>query len=178
MRRALPLLGMLAAALGTANCGQAAGIGAGDLDLRTDSTTYKLRYTPGLYWIDMLVTVTNRSARDVYLHRACGYGEKPHRELRRTDDSDSRIWLGVAFCITQPLQLPIRVRAGETYVDEFSLPSTESPNATPPITMDERTGRFQLEYFIQTENRVEGWDAVELLPLSTRLSNSFRVDPP
>ena len=178
MRSRSPTYLALLALLPALACGEPAGLGGEDVDIRTDLTTYKLQYTPGLFWVEMSVTYTNFSSRAVYLHRTCGYGGEPQRELQRIDDSGSPIWLGVNVCITQPLRLPIEVLAGSTYIDEFTLHSTESPNANPPITMDQRTGTFRLEYFIQSENRVEGWSAVSLLPLHQRLSNSFRVLPP
>ncbi len=168
----------LAVLVGGVACGDPTGLGSEDVELHTDRTTYRLQYQPGIYSVEMTVTYTNRRSQPVYFHRTCGYGHEPHRELRRADDSTTPIWLGLGVCITQPLRLPIEVPVGASYEDQFVLVSTESPNANPPITMDQRTGTFRLEYFIQTENRVEGWSAVALVPLKERLSNRFRVVPP
>jgi len=175
-----PFLSVIAAVLGlgVAACGEPAGPSPEDVDLRTDRTAYTLQHAQGLYWIELSVTYTNHSAQAVYLHRACGSGDGPHRELRRVDDSGADIELGAVICITRPLQPPIEVGPGDTYLDRFSAYSAESPNANPPITMDQRTGTFRLEYFVQSENRVEGWEAVALLPEARRVSNSFRVEAP
>jgi hypothetical protein len=163
-------------------CGDGAGPGdeGREVDLtplQTDRTDYFLSYTPdmGIYWLDMTVTFTNRGSGWLYLHRTCGHGDAPQRVVRRVDDSGARTWLGDVTCITAVLRLPIPVGPGETFVDRFTLYSTESPNANPPITMDQRTGTFRLEYFIQTENRVEGWAAVALVPEARRVTNAFRV---
>jgi hypothetical protein len=176
----LALVGWIARSMlllaGAASCGDATGVN--ETNIQTDSTTYHLKYLPGIYWIDVKVTYTNRYFRPVYLHRACGFGDEPHRELRRTEDVTTRVVLGGPVCITRPLRPPIEVAAWATYEDHFELVSPESPFASPPITMDQRTGTFRLEYFIQSENRVEGWSAVTLVPVEQRLSNSFRVLPP
>lgn len=146
--------------------------------IRTDSTFYHLSYVPGLYTVRMQTQYANEHSTPVYLHRGCGYSDQPSRVLVRADESERPIELGQGVCITRPLRLPIEVAPGATFIDEFELSSSESPNAVPPITMDMRTGVFRLEYFIQRTNRVGGWDAVDLLPLDQRISNVFRVDPP
>jgi hypothetical protein len=176
-RRRLALI-VLVPALCTAGCGEPAAFSAGDVDIRTDRTTYQLQQQPGSYQIDLAVTLVNRTSSTLYLHRTCGSGEEPQRVVGRVDNSGSRVELGVIACITAPLRLPITLGPGATYIDQFALYSGESPNANPPITMDQRTGIFRLEYFIQSENRVEGWNPVALLPESLRLSNSFRVEAP
>jgi hypothetical protein len=146
-----------------------------DVDLRTDRATYVLQYASQMYWIDLTVTYVNPRPSAVYLHRACGAGDEPQRWVRRVDDSGVDVELGQVACITQQLRPPIEVGPGETYVDQVTVYSSLSPRANPPITMAERTGTFRLEYFIQSENRVEGWEAVALVPEAGRVSNSFRV---
>jgi len=149
-----------------------------DVDLRTDRATYALQYTAGMYWIDMTVTYVNRRPTAVYFHRMCGSGDAPHRRVWRVDDSGVDVELGQVVCITQQLRPPIEVGPGATYVDRVMLHSMLSPGANPPITMAERTGTFRLEYLIQTESRVEGWEAVALVPEAGRVSNSFQVTAP
>lgn len=149
-----------------------------DPSIRTDAPVYALQYQPGIYTVRIRAEYTNRTGRTVYLHRHCGYGDRPHRHLVRADADVTPIWLNEGACISLPLRLPIPVRAGETYGDEFELVSTESPHAQPPITMGQRTGVFQLVYDVQRTNRVDGWGGVDLLPLEQRVSNAFRVEPP
>jgi hypothetical protein len=146
--------------------------------IRTNSTVYHLSHQYALFTVRMRTYYTNDHDTPVYLHRACGYGDQPYKVLVRADGSERPIDLGRGVCITQPLRLPIEVAPGATFIDEFELSSTESPNAVPPITMDMRTGVFRLEYFIQRTNRVDGWWPVDLIPLDQRISNVFRVDPP
>lgn len=145
--------------------------------IRTDAAVYALKYQPGIYTVRIRAEYTNRTGSTVYLHRRCGYGDKPHRNLIRSGSDTTSIWLNEGVCITRPLRSPISVQPGDSYSDEFELVSTESPHAQPPITMAMRTGAFQLVYHVQRSNRVEGWGGVDLLPLAHRISNVFRVQP-
>lgn len=176
----LRYVAVLGAAVAGAACAADLSLGPadGDRPIRTDAAEYELRYQPGMYTLHMRAEYTNRTGKTVYLHRQCGYSDRPHRHLVRADTDSAPIWLGAGFCITQPLRAPIPVAPGETYADEFQMWSTESPNAQPPITMAQRTGTFRLVYHVQRTDRVEGWEGVDLLPLEQRVSNVFQVKPP
>jgi hypothetical protein len=179
-RSLLPLFAAVTAVLCASACEGPTALEVADDEalLRTDRTAYVLEYEPELFWVDLTVTYRNPRSRPVYFHRRCGYGDEPHRQLIRSDSSGADIKLGGSGCTTGTLKPPIEVGPGETFVDEVRLYSTLSPGANPPITMDQRTGTFRLVYFIQTDNRVEGWEAVALLPEGQRVSNSFQVTPP
>jgi hypothetical protein len=176
-RWSLPLLTGMTAVLCAAACAGPSllEVADEDVELRTDRASYTLEYTTGMYWLDLTVTYVNRRPVAVYFHRECGSGNEPHRVVRRVDDSGVDAELGQVVCITQELRPPIEVGPGETYVDRVMLHSLLSPGANPPITMAERTGTFRLEYFIQGDGRVDGWEPVALLPEARRVSNSFRV---
>lgn len=146
--------------------------------IQTDSTDYRLRYQGGLYSVSLEVRVTNPLDRTVFLHRECGYGDRPSRWLLRTDGDTTSVRLGRSACITQPLRPPIPLHSGETYVDQVELLSAESPNANPPITMEMRTGSFVLVYDVQLTYAVEGWRPPDPLPPARTTSNPFVVRVP
>lgn len=146
--------------------------------IRTDSTGYRLRYDGGMYSVRLRVHVTNPLDRTVFLHRQCGYGESPSRRLLRADGDTTSIRLDSGMCITQPLREPIPLHGGETYVDEVELSSPESPHASPPITLEMRTGEFVLVYAVQLTDAVGGWGPVDPLPPERTTSNPFVVLAP
>lgn len=152
-------------------------VGTVNLSISTDSTTYELQRTPGIYSVSLTVDITNEGHSTVFLHRACGYGDQPGYTLTRVK-GDERIWLGNLICITKPLRQPIPLEPGETYTHLLEMESTVSPNAVPPKTMDMRTGEFLLEYHVQRTDRVEGWAPVDLADEPKRWSNTFTVLPP
>jgi len=151
---------------------------AADAPWQTDQRVYTLSYQPGLFSVTVRAEYTNKTATAVYLHRVCGYGNEPSHYLIRADDREARVWLGVQSCITGQPRPPIPIGVGETYSQDFTLYSTESPGANPPITMATRTGRFRLIFEVQSTDRVGGWQGVDLLPESERVSNTFAVVPP
>ena len=146
--------------------------------IRTDRTEYRLRHASGMYSVRLRVHVTNPLDRTVYLHRECGYGESPSRRLLRADGDTTSIRLDSGVCITRPLREPIPLRGGETYVDEVELSSPESPHASPPITLEMRTGEFVLVYAIQPTDAIGGWGSVDPLPPERTTSNPFVVLAP
>ncbi len=145
---------------------------------QTDRSVYTLAYQPGVYSIKVLAQYANKSSATVYLHRACGYGEEPSTYLMRADEREESVWLGGSVCITAPQRAPIAVGPGETFSRELTLYSSESPHANPPIGMNTRTGLFRMVFEVQSTNRTDGWQAVDLLPVSARVSNAFTVLPP
>ncbi len=177
-------IGMVVAAFALAGC---AADPAAPVDLlpdsanspwQTDRSVYTLDHQPGMYSIKVLAQYANKSASTVYLHRACGYGEDPSAYLMRADDREESVWLGGSVCISAPQRAPIAVGPGETFSRELTLYSSESPNASPPIGMETRTGAFRLVFEVQSTDRSGGWSAVDLLPESERVSNTFTVLPP
>jgi len=166
--------------LGTTSCGDPTWLQHFEVDIVPDSTTYHLQYLDGFYyWIDMKVTVTNCGSRAIYLHRHCGTGESPQRHITGAVDAEMAhdILVGTP-CQRWADRLPVELLPGATYEDSLSPMSVVTRIPDPAGTMGERTGSFRLEYFIQSENRVEGWDAVALLPLEQRLSAIFTIVPP
>jgi hypothetical protein len=145
---------------------------------QTDRSVYTLTYEPGMYSTRVQAQYTNKTNATVYLHRACGYGNEPSRYLMRADDREESVWLGSQVCISAEPRAPIPVGAGETYSQELTLYSSESPGANPPISMATRTGAFRIVFEVQSTDRVGGWTAVDLLPESERVSNVFTVLAP
>jgi len=139
---------------------------------QTDTTTYSIAQQPGEISVQMRVNYVNPSSQSTYLHRACGYGDEPARQLVRADAPETLVELGIQWCQTEVLRLPIEVPAGATYVDEFSLRAFGL--ATEDIAQ-ENEGVFRLMYFVQTQNVVDGWNAVSLVPEVDRLSNEFQL---
>ena len=148
------------------------------VDVSTDATEYRLEGVPGGYMLRMDVTVTNLSRQTLFLHRQCGFGDEPARTLRREEGDATPVRLGVLGCASGSIREPISLPPGEEFLHQLRLYSSESPNAVPPETMEHRTGRFRIVYFVQRTSRVEGWTAVDALPEESTRSGVFEVLPP
>lgn len=180
MMRALSFL-LLAAC--TTACGLLDGNGSSgsiDVQVTTDSARYVLHDAPGQRQIELHVTLENRGTRRVYLHRACGYGDKPSASLLRVDDSRVQIndfVIGIA-CKNKPYRPPLALRAGESHVHTIRLSTTESPFARYPTLGDTSEVSYRVEYDIQRSDEGRGWEPVDLIEASQRISNDFTVVVP
>jgi len=148
------------------------------VDVSTDAVEYRLEVVPGGYLLELNVAVTNLSSRTIFLHRQCGSGDEPERTLRREEGDGTPVRLGVIPCVSGSLREPIPLSPGESLLQQLSLLSAESPNQQPPVTMEQRTGRFRIAYHVQRTSRVAGWEAVDALPVENTQSEVFEVLPP
>jgi len=140
----------------------------------TDAAVYTLAREDGGYAATALATYTNSTGRPVYYRRCTRESTGPMYGLRRTgEDSTARSFvLAVWACVGG---VPTgRVLPGGSLSARVSLGSTDSPQAQPPITPEERVGQFRIEFALCAQHADDS-DDCEALPQSARESNAFEL---
>jgi hypothetical protein len=142
--------------------------------IATDAAEYVLAKVPGGYEAEAEAVYTNTTGRTVYYQRCTPEIEGPIHRIRRTGpDSTAEAWIGAAWACVGGVPTG-RVRPGEMLRARVWLGSTESPQARPPITPEERVGQFRIEFALCTHYAADS-DACEALPQAGRESNTFLV---
>jgi hypothetical protein len=160
----------------------APGLGPGDFvpstsalpPVTTDAGTYTLARIDGGYEAEALATYTNTTGRPVYYQRCLPESAGPMYGLRRTGpDSTADSFVGGAWACVGGVPTG-RVLPGATLSVRVSLGSTDSPQAQPPITPEQRVGRFRIELALCTQHADDS-DDCEPLPQAARESNAFEL---
>lgn len=140
----------------------------------TNATFYTLEREDGGYAAEALATYTNSTGRPVYYQRCTRESTGPVYFLRRTGaDSAAGSFVGGAWACVGGVPTG-RVLPGRTLSARVSLGSTDSPQAQPPITPEERVGRFRIEFALCAEHADDS-DDCEALPQVARESNAFEL---
>lgn len=140
----------------------------------TDAAVYTLARVDGGYAAEALATYTNITGRPVYYQRCMPEFAGPMYGLRRTGaDSTARsvveaVWACVGGVPTG------RVLPGATLSAKVDLGSYDSPQARPPITPEQRIGRFRIDFALCAQHADDS-GYCEALPLAARESNAFEV---
>jgi hypothetical protein len=140
----------------------------------TDATIYTLAREDGGYAATALATYTNSTGRPVYYRRCTRESTGPLYGIRRTgEDSTARSFvLAVWACVGG---VPTgRILPGGTLSARVSLGSTDSPQAQPPITPEQRVGHFRIEFALCARHADDS-DDCEALPQAARESNAFEL---
>jgi hypothetical protein len=148
------------------------------VDVSTDGTEYRLERVQGGYVFELSAAVANLSEQTVFLERSCGYGDEPHRTLLRPEGDDTPVRVGEIACAAGEARDPIPLAPGQTLRENVRFVSPASPNATPQVRMEERTGMFRLAYQIRTVPRRESGRLRGVLPQDRTTSGIFEVLPP
>jgi hypothetical protein len=140
----------------------------------TDASVYALTKVSGGFDAQAEAVYTNRTGRTVYYQRCLRESEGPIHWLRRTGpDSTAPSFVGGAWACVGGVPTG-RVRPGEVLRAQVWLGSTDSPQARPPITPEERVGRFRVEFALCVRPEADS-DDCEPLPAPARESNAFEV---
>jgi hypothetical protein len=140
----------------------------------TDAAVYTLEHRDREYVAEALATYTNSTGRPVYYQRCMPDFTGPINCVRRTgEDSTARVFVGGAWACVGGVPTG-RVLPGESISARVSLGSTDSPQARPRVTPEERVGRFRIEFALCARQE-EDSDNCELLPQAARESNAFDV---
>jgi hypothetical protein len=138
----------------------------------TDAAVYTLEHQDGGYVAEAVATYTNSTGRLVYYQRCTPEDTGPINWLRRTgEDSTARVSVGGAWACVGGVPTG-QVLPGESLSARVSLGSTDSPQARPPITPEERVGRFRIEFALCARHADDS-DNCEALPQAARESNAF-----
>ena len=140
----------------------------------TDASVYTLEKVSGGYDAFAEAVYTNTTGRTVYYQQCMPGIQGPIYGLRRTGaDSAATAFVGAVWACVGGVPTG-RVRPGETLSTRVWLGSTDSPHARPPITPDQRVGRFRIEFALCTQYEADS-DDCEALPQGARESNTFAV---
>jgi hypothetical protein len=140
----------------------------------TDAAIYTLAREEGGFAATALATYTNSTGRPVYYRRCTPESTGPLYDLRRTGAASTArsFVLAVRACVGG---VPTgRILPGGTLSARVSLGSTDSPQAQPPITPEQRVGHFRIEFALCAE-QAEDSDDCEALPQAARESNAFEL---
>ena len=158
-----------------ASCGDTlVGPPRGNEPVQMDATAYRLHFDDGLYEAGGVARYTNTGTTDIHYKRCRGDSDGPMYGIRR--ESEGRSFIGHAWLCVGGVPTG-RIGPGETIEVPVWLGSTESPNASPPILMEHRTGFFRVVLEL-CEEAVDDSDDCTLLPEHERWSNLFEVLPP
>ena len=141
-----------------------------------DAEVYTLARVPGGYEASALATYRNLSDRIVSFERCTAEWRGPIYLARRTGPDSTRpaFVTGIPACVGGVP--PGRVYPGAAIVVPVTFVSLDSPSSTPPITPDQRMGRFRLELGLCTD-AVAGVRC-EPIPQSARQSAPFEIRLP
>ncbi len=140
----------------------------------TDSAVYTLARVDGGYSAEAVATYTNTTGRSVYYQRCLPESEEPIHGVRRTGpDSTARTFLGSAWACVGGVPTG-RVVPGAALGARVNLGSTDSPDAQPPITPEQRVGRFRVELALCARHADDSGDC-DALPQAARESNVFEL---
>ncbi len=140
----------------------------------TDAGIYTLARVEGGYEAEALATYTNTTGRPVYYQRCLPESAGPMYGVRRTGpDSTAPSFVASVWACVGGVPTG-RVLPGGTLSARLSLGSTDSPQAQPPITHEQRVGRFRIEFALCTQHADDS-DACEPLPQAARESNAFEL---
>jgi hypothetical protein len=143
----------------------------------TDAAVYTLARVDGGYAGEALATYTNTTGRTVYYRRCMPESTGPIFGLRRTGaDSSAPAFVGSVWACVGGVHTG-RIRAGGTLSARVDLGSWDSPLAQPPVTADQRAGRFRIEFALCAEDAADS-DSCEAIPQPARESNAFVVRLP
>jgi hypothetical protein len=158
-------------------CSEPAGPQRDSSPIQTDATVYHLADKGDYYDGWAIATYVNRTSAPVYFARCLPSDSTPIYWLRRIGPNPAtKTFLGFAWaCVgsvptgTLPVGDSLRVRVW--------LGSADSPNANPPITPDERSGTFRIDFALCLVFRADS-DDCEPVPRTQRQSNAFEVQLP
>ena len=140
----------------------------------TDAAVYTLVREDGGYAAEALATYTNTTGRPVYYKRCTRESKGPMYGLRRTGaDSTARSFVGGVWACVGGVPTD-RVLPGGSLSARVSLGSTDSPLAQPPITPQQRVGRFRIDFALCAQHADDS-DDCEALPHVARESNAFEL---
>jgi hypothetical protein len=147
--------------------------------IETDAANYLLAKVPGGYAAEAEAVYTNTTGHPVYYQRCLGESDGPIYSIRRTGrDSTapavvSPVWSCVGGVPTG------QVRPADELRVPVLLGSTDSPEAQPPISPEERVGQFRVEFAL-CSNYAADSENCTALPQPARESNAFdvRLSPP
>ena len=143
----------------------------------TDAAVYTLTRIDGGYAAEALATYTNTTGRTVYYRRCMPESTGPIFGLRRTGaDSSAPAFVGGVWACVGGVHTG-RIRAGGTLSARVDLGSSDSPLAVPPVTADQRVGRFRVEFALCAEDAADS-DDCEAIPQAARESNAFDLRLP
>jgi hypothetical protein len=141
--------------------------------ITTDADVYMLGRVDGGYAGEAVATYTNTTGRPVFYRRCTRESSGPIYGLRRTGpDSGARAFVGSVWACVGGVPTG-RVPAGGTLTARVDLGSWDSPQAQPPITPEQRMGRFRIEFGLCAEHADS--DDCEALPQMARESNAFEL---
>jgi hypothetical protein len=143
----------------------------------TDADVYTLTRVDGGYTAEALATYTNTTGRTVYYRRCLPESTGPIFGLRRTGaDSSAPALVGGVWACVGGVHTGL-IRPGGTLSARVDLGSWDSPQAQPPVTTDQRVGRFRIEFALCAEDASDSSDC-EALPQAARESNAFDLRLP
>jgi aryl-alcohol dehydrogenase-like predicted oxidoreductase len=141
--------------------------------IATDSANYRARRSGDGIELDIVATLTNRTADTVYLH-PCGRSQ-PNFLLEKWDGSEWR----PAYATPCPAILmldPPRVAPGATRTDTARVRASTAANAAPRFELDPLAGTYRLVYMQAYGSWHVNEGPGELLPLEKRVSAAFRIE--
>lgn len=142
--------------------------------VRTDSAVYHLRWLgASSAGITLTANYTNHSALPVWIHRECGFTDRPAWVLERSSGEGARYF--EANCVSEfPPEPPIRVDPGETRTFELAADRlVRWPNHT--IDPESHLGEHRVVFMVQRSPEA-GRTPRDLLPIRLRASAPIRIE--
>lgn len=140
----------------------------------TDAAVYTLARVDGGYDAEAVATYTNTTGRSVYYQRCLSESNEPIHGLRRTGpDSTAPAFVGSVWACVGGVPTG-RIVPGAAVSARVNLGSTDSPHAQPPITPEQRVGRFRIEFALCAKHADDSGDC-SALPQAARESNAFEL---
>ena len=146
---------------------------------QTSQHSYTLKIGRHMYKLPLTVTYTNHSNDSVYLTRYCGEDSPPEFALEKWDGSSWNIVLGIPIACEGVGGIPpITVAPGASYVMKLVAEGYKSRNAQ-NFGGTAIPGCYRLIFSAYTTtSKNDSYDPQNLVPLSQRASNSFRLRLP